>query len=77
VGRASPPANRYGGQGRPPHQPQPFFIFRCVREEMIVGMKTLDEAGSESQADRGAHPTLKTLNFEPWTFRSRFSNFLG
>jgi hypothetical protein len=28
-----------GGQGRPPHQHQPFFIFRCVRKEMTVSMR--------------------------------------
>ena len=43
VGRASPPANRYGGQGRQPHQHQPFFIFRWVRKEMIVGITAFSE----------------------------------
>jgi len=36
VGRASPPANRFGGQGRPPHRHQLFFTFHGVRDEMIV-----------------------------------------
>jgi hypothetical protein len=39
VGRASPPTNRYGGQGRPPHQHQLFCISHGIREEMIVGIK--------------------------------------
>ena len=36
-GPPCPPAR--GGQGRPLHQRQPFFIFRCVRKEMIVGIR--------------------------------------
>ena len=36
-GPPCPPAR--GGQGRAPHQHQSFFIFRCVRKEMIVGMR--------------------------------------
>jgi len=37
LGRASPPANRYDRQGRPPHQHYPSLIFRCVRVEITVG----------------------------------------
>ena len=39
-GPPCPPAR--GGQGRPPHQHQPFFTFRWVREEMIVDMKVAE-----------------------------------
>jgi hypothetical protein len=43
VGRASPPANRIGGQGRPPHQHLPFSIFGCVQKEMTAGMSPAGE----------------------------------
>ena len=39
-----PSLQPYGGQGRPPHQHQPFFIFRCVCEEMIVGIRANNES---------------------------------
>ena len=41
-----------GGQGRPPHQPQPFFIFRCVREAMIVGIRHGQARGRKAKAAR-------------------------
>jgi hypothetical protein len=36
-GRPRPPTDMAARDG-PPHQSQLFFIFRCIREEMIVGM---------------------------------------
>ena len=37
-GRPRPPTDM-AGQGRLPHYHQPFFIFRCVRKEMTVGVR--------------------------------------
>jgi len=53
-GPPCPPAR--SGQGRPPHQHQPFFIFRCIREGMIVGI-------SGVQGDPPGHPYGKTLTY--------------
>ena len=42
-----------GGLERPPHQHQPFFMLRCVFEEMIAGIRKRDHRPARSQTSSG------------------------